>query len=46
MLKVKPKKLILWMVLIFWKLVDMSLKSQSKMWLLEITLLMSKEQSL
>ena len=44
--KMKQKKLILWMVLIFWKSVDMSLKSQSKMWLLEITLLMSKEQSL
>ena len=44
--KMKQKKLILWMELIFWKSVDMSLKSQSKMWLLEITLLMSKEQSL
>ena len=44
--KMKQKKLILWMVLIFWKSVDMSLKSQSKMWLLEITLLMRKEQSL
>ena len=44
--KMKQKKLILWMVLVFWKSVDMSLKSQSKMWLLEITLLMSKEQSL
>ena len=43
------EKLILWIVLIFWRLVVMLLKSQSMdsiMWPSEITFLMSKDQSL